>query len=156
MNYYCESILYQIYLALSTTKEMLQSLTDEDLTLRPTPNKYSVGELFEHIAIICKADLLIADGATEEEMRQLYSSCDLDNKKDIVVALVENYNLLRNEYMNYSETDLQEKLTAYWGVTYTRYEWLLEILTHVIHHRGQLHAMLIHCININLHVSLFE
>ncbi|WP_234007866.1 hypothetical protein [Lysinibacillus sp. FJAT-14745] len=58
--------------------------------------------------------------------------------------------------MNYTEVDLQDKLTSHWGVTYSRYEWLLEILAHVYHHRGQLHAMLVHCCGIDQKVPLFE
>ena len=42
------------------------------------------------------------------------------------------------------------------GVTYSRYEWSLEIVAHLYHHRGQLHAMLVHCNGKDPKVPLFE
>ena len=46
-----------------------------------------------------------------------------------------NFHSLKNNYMKLSDTELLSRTTSYWGVTYTRYEWLLEILAHVYHHR---------------------
>lgn len=45
---------------------------------------------------------------------------------------------------------------SYWEVTYSRYEWLLEIVAHIYHHRGQLHAILVHSYGLDLKGSLFE
>ncbi|WP_193767096.1 hypothetical protein [Lysinibacillus parviboronicapiens] len=33
--------------------------------------------------------------------------------------------------MNFTEVELQEEVTSFWGVTYSRYEWLLEIAAHI-------------------------
>lgn len=47
--------------------------------------------------------------------------------------------------MEFYEEELHMEMTSYWGTTYSWYEWLIEITTHLYHHRGQLHSMLVHC-----------
>lgn len=145
MNTYCKGALHHIYFALRTIGEMIDTLEDDDLEKRPSSNKRSIGELLEHITIICQADLLISDGATQEEMNNYYSGISFKNMNEMKDALFSNYQLLQERYINYTEAELHQNMTSYWGTTYTRYEWLLEILAHLYHHRGQFHAMLVRC-----------
>lgn len=126
------------------------------MKIRPSSNKYSVGELLKHIAIICKADFYISNGLTEEDMDSLYSSLALNNLSDIKEELFNNFLYLEEEYLNFEDEKLNEKTTSYWGVTYSRYEWLLEVVAHIYHHRGQLHSMLVHCVGKDPNVQLFE
>ena len=58
--------------------------------------------------------------------------------------------------MEFNEEELHQEMTSYWGTTYSRYEWLLEIIAHLYHHRGQLHSILVHCYGMDLNVQLFE
>ncbi|MEK4868201.1 hypothetical protein [Niallia sp. FSL W8-1348] len=74
MNTYTTSALNQIEIALNTTIEIIDALEETDLQKRLFVNKRSIGELLEHIAVICKADFLISNGATQEEMNDYYSS----------------------------------------------------------------------------------
>lgn len=156
MNKYCQNVLHQIKFALTTTLQMIDTLEEADLGVRPTANKHSVGELLEHIAVICKADLLISTGATEAEMQDFYSAVSFKTRTEIAGAMLENYHALEEHYLNLTETELQQPVSSYWGTTYTKYEWLLEILAHVYHHRGQLHAMLVHSMGKDPNIVLFE
>ncbi|MFY0804718.1 DinB family protein [Peribacillus frigoritolerans] len=156
MNTYCKSALNQIKVAVRTIVEMIEKLEENDLQKRPTPNKYSIGELLEHIAIICEADSLISDGASQDRMNKFYSSVSYKSLYEMKEALIKNHQFLEDKYMIFTEVELQEEITSYWGVTYSRYEWLLEIVAHVYHHRGQLHSMLVHCYGKDLKVPLFE
>lgn len=153
---YCQSVLHQIKFALTTTLRMIDTLDKADLQIRPTTNKQSIGEILEHISIICKADLLISNGATEAEMQDFYSTVSFKTKTEIEEALLKNYHALEEHYLNLTETELQQPVSSYWGTTYTKYEWLLEILAHVYHHRGQLHAMLVHSIGKDPNIVLFK
>ena len=156
MNTYCRSALNQLKLALTTTVEIMDTLDETDLGNRPSPNKHSIGEVLEHIALICRADLLIAGGATKEEMDRFYSSVSYRSLKEMRTAIFAHYGHLEEQYSHLSEDELQQPVTSYWGVNYSRYEWLLEIVAHVYHHRGQLHAMLVHCYGKDPKVALFE
>ncbi|MGE6614224.1 DinB family protein [Peribacillus sp. NPDC076916] len=156
MNTYCKSALHQIKVAVTTIVEMIEKLAENDLQKRPTPNKHSIGELLEHIAIICEADSLISDGASQDKMNKFYSNVSYKSLNEMKEALIKNHQFLEDKFMNFTEIELQEEITSYWGVTYSRYEWLLEIVAHVYHHRGQLHSMLVHCYGIDPKVPLFE
>ena len=156
MNTYCQSALNQIKVAVMTIIEMIDKLEESDLQKRPTANKHSIGELLEHLALICKADALISDGLSQEEMTAFYSSISYGNINEMKIALQANYQLLEDMFMKFTEEELRKETTSFWGVTYTRFEWLLEIVAHIYHHRGQLHAMLVHCYEKDPKVPLFE
>jgi uncharacterized damage-inducible protein DinB len=156
VNKYCESAFKQLEIAISSIVKIIEKLEDKDLQKRPTNHKHSIGELLEHIATICKADHLISTGATQEEMSHFYSTISLQSLTEIKEALLKNYLYLKSKYMEYTENELHQKITSYWGVTYSRYEWLLEIIVHIYHHRGQLHAILVHCYDKDPKIRLFE
>ncbi len=156
MNTYTASALNQIEIALKTIIEMIETLKEADLQKRPASSKRSIGELLEHITVICKADLLISNGATQKEMAEYYSSVSLKSVKVVKDAIAYNYEILKDSYRNLTESELQERTTSYWGATYTRYEWLLEIVAHIYHHRAQLHTLLVYCYGKDLNILLFE
>jgi uncharacterized damage-inducible protein DinB len=156
MNSYCRYVFHQIRVAVKSIVEVVDCLEENDLQQRPTTTKQSIGELLGHIATICRADYYIAEGANQKEMAAFYSSVSLDSKEEIKEELLNNYTFLQEQFMRFNEEQLHEEMTSYWGTTYSRYEWLLEIVTHLYHHRGQLHSMLIHGCGVDLKVQLFE
>lgn len=156
MNMYCSSVIHQIEMAILSVVKMIDQLEERDLEIRPTENKHSVGELLSHLAVICKADFLISIGTSKEDMSSFYETAVPKTLQNIKSELLNNFAFLKAEVMKLDEHELLTETTSYWGVTYTRYEWLLEILAHLYHHRGQLHAMLVHCCRKNLNVALFE
>jgi len=156
MNHYCESALHQIKVALDSILSITEQLTEEELSIRPSPGKQSIQEQLEHLATICKADLLIAGGCGQEEMDRFYSSVQFRNLEDIQKAILGNFELLSEAYKGFSERELEVEISSYWGATYTRFEWLLQIVAHIYHHRGQLHAQLAYGMSKELRVSLFE
>ncbi|MBD3107940.1 DinB family protein [Bacillus sp. AGMB 02131] len=156
MNKYCRNTLHQIQVAVTTLIEVMDTLEKEDLHKRPTLDKYSVGELLNHITTICSADMLISTGASQEQIQNFYAEVTYSSLAEMKVALMKNYYVLQKHYSNLTEDELFTKSSSYWGVTYTKYEWLLEILAHLYHHRGQLHAILVHCYQLDPKVALFE
>lgn len=156
MNAYVKATLNQISKAVHSIVDMMDKLEPVDLDVQPTENKYSIRQLLAHISLICQADLLIADEASEEQMSNFYSSNPLQNTFVMKEALLANFALLENRYLHYTEEELMKPTASYWGISYTRFEWLLEISSHLYHHRGQLHAMLVHCVGKDPKVALFE
>lgn len=156
MNVYVKATLNQISIAVRSVGDMMDKLETSILAIQPTENKLSIGQLLAHMSLICQADLLISDEASEEQMSTFYSSNRLQTISEMREALLANYNLLENRYLEYTEGELMQTTTSYWGVSYTRFEWLLEISSHLYHHRGQLHAMLVHCVGKDPEVTLFE
>lgn len=156
MNNYVKSALNQISNAVRSITEIMDKLSPSDLDIQPTDNKFSIGQLVAHISLICQADLLISDEASEEQMSTFYSSKQLQNISEMKEALLATFALLEKRYLEYTEEELVQTTTSYWGVSYTRFEWLLEISSHLYHHRGQLHAMLVHCVGKDPEITLFE
>lgn len=152
----CLSVLHQIDFAVHTLVRMIEILEEKDLERRPSPDKRSIGEVLEHLATLFEADWRISNEASKEEMDEFYAGISYTSLESIKEGLLSNYEALRNRYSKLSNEELQAKTTSYWGVNYTRYEWLLEILAHVYHHRGQLHAMLTYCYGKDPKIPLFE
>ena len=156
MNPYCNGCLHQIEVALQKTLDIMHHLTDDELSLRPTPDKMSVGELLEHIATICRTDYYISLGYSQKKMTAIYEEIRLETLEEIKEAMTTNFASLKQAYHQYSDEELHTPITSYWGTSYTRFEWLAEIVAHIYHHRGQLHAILTHCYGKDLHLVLFE
>ncbi len=156
MNIYCLSAFHQLEVVIASISEIVGQLDEEDLTYRPTPNKHSVGELLQHLAAIPAADGHILEEASEEEMNNFYQSLSFQTTDEILEVMFQHFSHLKAQFENYTEEHLYTETTSWWGVTYTRFEWLLEIIAHMYHHRGQLHSMLVHTYKKDPGVLLFE
>lgn len=156
MNMYCQSAFHQLEVVIASISEIVGQLEEEHLDLRPTKGKYSIGELLEHIAIIPAADGRVLEEATQAQMKDFYDTFQPRTKAEILNRMFDHFALLRSQYENYTEDQLFTETTSWWGVTYTRFEWLLQIVAHMYHHRGQLHAMLVHTYNKDPEIMLFE
>ncbi|MFC4713412.1 DinB family protein [Planococcus dechangensis] len=156
MNSYNTQAFHQLEIAIQSVAELISSIEESEWDTRPTDGKFSIGELVGHIALICEADRRIADGASEKDMSAYYAAAAPVTLQQAKTELIRNFERLQAFYLPLTEEQLFEPCTSYWGVTYSRYEWLLETLVHVAHHRGQLHAMLVHCLGKQTDFALFE
>lgn len=153
----CEGVFKAMDLAVGSIIMLIDILSDEDLNVKPTEGKWSIGELLSHIAILCKADFLIGAGASEEDLDRFYEEAEPEmNRKAIAEALVDNYSYLKNGIASLKEEDLIKETTSFFGVIHSRYEWLLDTQAHLFHHRGQLHSMIVHILKLEPNVRLFE
>ncbi|MDN7227402.1 DinB family protein [Planococcus sp. N064] len=157
MNPYCKGIIQQMDLAVDSVIKLMDTLSDEDLLNKPNAEKWSIGELLAHMSVICKADFLIGLGASEEEMDQYYvEAAPQMSLASIASTLRGNYAYLRNGIAEMEEKDLLQVTTSFFGAVHSRYEWLLDTQAHFYHHRGQLHAILVHVLKREPNVQLFE
>ncbi|KAA0766088.1 DinB family protein [Bacillus sp. SH5-2] len=139
---FVQSALYQLKLAIDTSIQMLNQYKEDELKIQPIHSKRSLFEMCAHLSLICHADLLILNGSTEKELRTFYLEHTPKTIAYMQQIMLEGYNLLSKTFLSYSQEELAEVMTAYWGVSYSRFEWLLEILSHFYHHRGQVHILL--------------
>lgn len=153
MNTYLQNTFHQIQFTINSIKGLIEILDESDFQIAPIKGKRTVGELVSHIAILCKADLQIIEQATIEEMDAFYERYTVNSKKEMLQQLNEGYEELVWFYENL--TDTFNRATSYWGTTYSYFEWLLEVLAHLNHHRAQLHLYII-LLGKNPDVLLFE
>jgi uncharacterized damage-inducible protein DinB len=155
IHMYVNEVLHQLSVAVESSKQMLEQTPDELLDWKPADNKRTIREMFVHLAILCKADYYIMNGYSREEMEEFYLQAMPYSKQDIKENMMNSFSFLSEKASAYTETQLSEKTASYWGAIYTRFGWLLEILAHFYHHRGQIHAYLTGC-GFTLDVRLFE
>ncbi|MFJ8215888.1 DinB family protein [Bacillus cereus] len=139
---FVQSALHQLKIAVDTSIQMLNQYNEDSLKIQPIHSKRSVFEMCAHLSLICHADLLILNGSTEKELRTFYLEHTTETIAYMQQTMLEGFNLLSKTFLSYSQEELAEVMTAYWGVSYSRFEWLLEILSHFYHHRGQIHILL--------------
>lgn len=122
---------------------MIDLINEEDLKFRPVEDKKSIGELVQHLCELIGADMEIMSGVSQEMMVNYYTEVECKSLVDMKRLLQKNFHELKEFYFNMKENDLVEKTTSYWGLQYSKFEWLLEILVHFTHHRAQLHMLLV-------------
>nr|WP_176525929.1 DinB family protein [Bacillus sp. AFS001701] len=122
---------------------MIDLINEEDLNFRPVEEKKSIGELVQHLCELIGADIEIMSGASQEIMVKYYTKVECKSLVEMKSLLQKNFHELKEFYFNMKEKDLVEKATSYWGLQYSKFEWLLEILVHFTHHRAQLHMLLV-------------
>lgn len=152
---YVKELLHQLSFAVDSSLVMLEQTPDELLEWKPDENKRTIREMFAHLAILCKADYYIMSGYSQQEMIEFYFQANPVSKQEIRLYMTDSLAFLSDKALHFTESQLSERQASYWGTVYTRHGWLLEILSHFYHHRGQIHAFL----SLNgcrLDVRLFE
>ncbi|QWG33259.1 DinB family protein [Bacillus mycoides] len=149
------SALNQVKIAIDTSIQILNQYTESDLKIQPIESKRSLFEMCTHLSLICHADLLILNGITEKELHTFYIEQTPETITQMQQTMIQGYDLLSKTFLSYSNEELAEIMTAYWGISYSRFEWLLEIVAHFYHHRGQIHVLLVEHIK-DPKISLFE
>ncbi|HFK1683307.1 DinB family protein [Bacillus sp. SRB1LM] len=139
---FVQSALHQLQVAVDTSIQMLNRYKEDELKIQPIHSKRSLFEMCAHLSLICHADLLILNGITEKELDTFYKEQTLETITQMQQTMIQGYDLLSKTFLSYSNEQLAEIKTAYWGISYSRFEWLLEIVAHFYHHRGQVHILL--------------
>ncbi|MGN5648846.1 DinB family protein [Bacillus sp. Brlt_9] len=152
---FVQSALHQLQVAVDTSIQMLNQYTETELKIHPIHAKRSLFEMCAHLSLICHADLLILNGFTEKQMYAFYKEQTPETITQMHQTMIQGYDLLSKTFLSYSTEQLVEMKTAYWGISYSRFEWLLEIVAHFYHHRGQIHILLCEHMK-DPHIALFE
>ncbi|MBC8080580.1 MAG: DinB family protein [Gorillibacterium sp.] len=137
-----EPVFHQLKLAIDSLIMLCDILTEEDLEYFSEEQSRTIREQLVHLSLICLADLYIAQEASQQEMDAFYASDYIQTLTEIKESLRSTYSALYCEYASYTPEQLMEQKTSYWGVTYSRFGWLIEIFGHFYHHRGQVQAQL--------------
>ncbi len=118
---------------------MLALIKPEDFGYRPQDNMRTMLELANHLAQVPALDLRLIRGDKEPELVKRESELTRDTGADLGEVLREGVRdmLAFYEHLSFDEYE-NGSATAYFGRTQTHAEWLLEVITHMYHHRAQL------------------
>jgi uncharacterized damage-inducible protein DinB len=139
-----ETLLEEFYVIVRTTNNLLKKADPTVYDFRPAENMRSFMELANHLVQIPHVDLAILQEKPEMDIRTLENKLAASNVSELSHVLEEGYHLLKSYFLSLSEQEFLEKETkafyAEKGMTQAR--WLVEIVTHAFHHRGQLFTYL--------------
>lgn len=141
-----KSLLYdELELIVRTSCALMDKIKPEDLAYRPADNMRTLRELAEHLAAVPDVDLLILQEGTEEQVRALEAEFSKENGMQGLTERMRGGLARLRAYMDglSDEAFLQRKTRPFYlEHASTQAKWLVEIVTHAQHHRGQLFTYL--------------
>lgn len=145
----------QLQYIAKTIEQLFQHVDEGILREQPIVNKMSVWELCVHLSQIPKADLLLLDGYSNERMAQYYKANIPVSIENAQIQFLTGIQELIHFFEKLTEEQLDKKFKTYWGSEYSTTEWLIQIITHLVHHRSQLYQYLL-ILERNVEVVLFR
>lgn len=140
------SVLHPIFKQIQFQVESIKCLANKvDIFMLEQeiyPGGRTCFELLTHIALIPEADVMLIKGASEAEMHDYYHYWQKEvTSIEVFEARLElSMNILMDFYNQLEEDELLETKMTYWQTRQTYLDWLLVILTHLTHHRAELHS----------------
>ncbi|MFC4598659.1 DinB family protein [Cohnella hongkongensis] len=132
----------ELELIVRTSSNLFGKIKAEHWAYRPAANMRSLLELAQHLAGVPAVDLLILQEKIQEEVRELEARIEADGgDADKLAAWMASGQADLKRYMeSLSNEDFLRKKTKpfYLDHGVTQAKWLIEIVTHAQHHRGQL------------------
>lgn len=136
-------ILNELKFISHTIEQMFEYVDEKIAHEYPVTGKMSVWEVCIHLTQIPTADLLIPKNYTKQQMTTYYKTNIPINVENAKVQFITGIQELIHFFESLSEAQLSKRFTTYWGSEYSRKEWLIQILTHLVHHRAQLYQYLL-------------
>ncbi len=133
-------MLADLHHVINSVLKLTDKIKMEDWDYRLSPEMRTLGETVQHLAAVPGADLLIMQEKGQEEVSAYEKSVAVQDIEKVKEFMVKGYRDL-NMYMESLSVHafLNETTKAFYaeaGVTQAR--WLLEVITHVYHHRAQM------------------
>ena len=135
----------ELTLITNTTAGLIRKISAEDWTYQPHENMRSLLELVQHLVAIPAVDLLILQEKSREEVNSLEAVFAHDrDPESLINRMTQDLDKLKAYMEALSDEDfLYKKTTPFYLPHGTEQaKWLIEIVTHTQHHRGQLFTYL--------------
>ena len=118
---------------------MLAQLKPEHYGYSPHDGMRTLLELANHLAQIPAMDLRLLRGDKEPELARREEELTRESTAELGDVLREGVKDMAAYFEHLSFDDYENGSgTAYFGRTQTNAQWLLEVITHMYHHRAQL------------------
>jgi uncharacterized damage-inducible protein DinB len=135
-----ELLFHELSLLVQTSSKLLARIRPEHWSWRPHEALRPLGEVANHLAQIPSVDLAIIREWDEISVRRLEAELTRQSGEELVQVLEQGFARLKDDMMSLDEREFFEKKTRPFynpdGVTQAK--WLVEIVTHLAHHRAQL------------------
>lgn len=136
-------LLEEFELAVRTTTKLIERVEAKDWTYGPHENMRTLLALVNHLVQVPSVDLAIMQEKSAAEIDSLQDE-ELFSQDPVILiqTMQQGFQSLKEYISRMPESEFIEKSTKafYFGADsqgYTQAKWLIEITTHVYHHRAQ-------------------
>jgi uncharacterized damage-inducible protein DinB len=138
-------LLQELDLVVRTTGSLIARIGEGEWAYRPQANMRSLLELVHHLVAIPASDLAILQESSEPEVAAIENaSAGIADRELLVQRLKDNCELFKRYVLSLSEEELLNKSTKAYYLDHgaVQAKWLIEVVTHMFHHRSQLYNYL--------------
>ncbi len=123
------------------TRRVVDCIPAEQLEWRPSPGRFSCGDLVRHVAATER--YMFAENVSQRPSRYPGHGVELAQGLPDVLAYLERLHAESLElFKELTPDDLQLKCSTPAGIQISVWKWLRAMIEHEVHHRGQLYVLL--------------
>ncbi|MCR6098095.1 DinB family protein [Salipaludibacillus agaradhaerens] len=140
-----DHLLDELQLAVKTSEKLIFRMDEADKRFRPADNMRTLLDVVHHLVSIPASDLMIMQEKSQEEVQSLeLRIAEITEPARLVEEFRYNYEQFKSYIQSLSEEELLTKSTKafYMEEGVVQIKWLIEVVTHVFHHRSQLYNYL--------------
>lgn len=140
-----DHLLEELELSVRTSEALIKRIKPEEWVYRPQDNMRNLLELVHHLVSIPASDLAILKESTQQEVERVETAVnDITNPEELANRMRSNFETLKTYMTSLTEDELLNKSTRAFYLEHgaVQIKWLIEIVTHIFHHRSQLYNYL--------------
>ena len=138
-----EQLLHQLSVVTQSVTDLFHLTPIHRLDYRPAPGVRSLLELGNHFAAVPLVDLAILQGNPHQVTETIEDTLHGAGPVDWIEIFERGSRAVAEYFERMSEEEFETKLTrAHYSTANEQSVWLLEVICHIYHHRGQFYAYL--------------
>lgn len=140
-----DQLLGELELAVRTSENLIKRIKADEWGYQPRENMRTLQQLVHHLVALPATDLAILQEKSQPDVAGIENRlADVTDAEQLAEQLRSNYETLRQYFVSLSEDELLQKSTQAFYLEHgtVQIKWLIEIVTHLFHHRAQLYNYL--------------
>ncbi|SEG57059.1 DinB family protein [Paenibacillus sp. UNC499MF] len=140
-----DHLLDELELSVRTSETLIRRIGPEEWAFTPGDNMRTLLQLVHHIVAIPASDLAILQEKSQPEVELVENGAqDITDPEQLAERLRTHFDTLKAYMVSLSEEELLNKETKAFYLEHgmPQIKWLIEIVTHLFHHRSQLYNYL--------------
>jgi uncharacterized damage-inducible protein DinB len=141
VNIIRDHLLHELGLAADTAKGLVRLINSEQWNYRPRENMRSLLELTHHLVTTPASDLAIMQEKSETEVHKIEGDIKgVTDPEKLCEVMQQSYEAFKSYIQSLDEEEFVNKSTKafYSDEGKEQVKWLIEVVTHMFHHRAQL------------------
>jgi uncharacterized damage-inducible protein DinB len=138
-----EDLLFRLKAVAASVLDLFEQCPRDQLHFRPADGMRDLLELGNHFASVPLVDLAIIQGSPGNVVETIEDTLHGAGPTDWIEIFDRGVKAAEEYFERLTEEDFETKTTrAHYGPAEPQCVWLLELINHVYHHRGQLYVYL--------------